>query len=457
MRSTIGNAYRRLGAPERALTHLQFVLDYHQQQRADPGLIAQDYTNLAWNVAALGKYDEAARLATRATELHAGNRTVAAVEALWCLQHCLIYKQDFQSADQVAQRALDAAQAIEPAPPQLANILHDLAQSKTRQGKPNEGVELARRAIAIHEASHGDTHPETGWGYEALGRALTAAGNHRQAVEAFEQAIAIFETKYPQRHKSVRMTREQLELAARSAGDTAHLKQLQQERVRNLLEPIFFAQESPDGSLLNWLQKKQHYLAAGELIMLLPSAFETTGDAIIALKLLDQYRQDVDKQWGELPEKKLEKWRAAVNELVNKAAANCPDDANSLNSVAWLAVVSSDAAVRQAALGVDLAERATRLDDQKGAYWNTLGLAYLRAERTEEAVTALQRSQSFDTTDEYDTVMLAIAYARLSQPSKARENLEAAKLQYHKRGQKNAELEPFLAEAESLLNASPLP
>ncbi len=452
LRSTIGNAYRRLGSPDRALTHLQLVLDYHQQQRSEPALIAQDYTNLAWNYAALGKYEQAIQLARQATDIHGESYSREAVQALWCLQHSLIYQQQFEAADEIAQRAIKVASAIDPQPPELANILHDLAQSLTRQGKPKQGVDYARQAIALHQRMHGDEHPETGWGYESLGRALAATGDHDGAAQAFQKALAIFESKYPRRHKSVRMTLEQLESALRAAGTGDELAKIQRQRMHNMMEPLFVKQDASESSVLEYLLKKHNYTAAGELVMIFPEAFDTTTKALMALQVLSQYELEMLKQRGMSSDEQHAAWRAGVRQLVERAADKCPDDANVLNSIAWHAVIPVDPEARLPQLGVKLAERATELDAQKGAYWNTLGLAYLRANRLDDAVRAIKRSQSFETTDEYDTVLLSIALAQQGERDRAVEQLELSKQQYAKHAQENAEFESLLKEAAARLD-----
>ncbi len=455
LRTTIGNAYRRLGSPDRALHHLHWALNYHERNNGKPPQLAQDLVDLAWNYAALGKYDQAVVYAQRAAEIHQHSKSREAVQALWCLQHALIYDLQFAAADTVAAEAMELAQSIDTTPPELANIVHDMAQSKTRQGKPAESLPLAQRAIELHVLLHGSTHPESGWGYEALGRALMASEKSQPAVEAFKKALAIFETNYPPQHKSVRMTLEQLELALKSIDAPSELATVQRQRVRNILGNVFVKSETSETSLLEFLVQHQNYLAAGELVMVFPDAFETTHDTLIAIEILQQYKQDLATRFAtQLPTEKLNQWRKVSQQLLERSAQLCPTDPMLLNSVAWLSVISDDAQARLPSQAIELAERASQLDALNGAYWNTLGLAYLRAGRYADAVLALKRSQTFETTDEYDTILLSIAHSHLKHRQQAQADFESAKAQYEARKSKSLELEQFFEEAASLLAAA---
>jgi tetratricopeptide (TPR) repeat protein len=70
-----------------------------------------------------------------------------------------------------------------------------------------------------------------------------------------------------------------------------------------------------------------------------------------------------------------------------------PDQPEALNNLAWLLATSPDAAVRDGAEAVRLAEQGCRLTDYKQAQMlGTLAAAYAEAGRFTEAVTTAQKA-----------------------------------------------------------------
>ncbi len=286
LHSTIGNAYRRLGSPERALEHLKTVVEYHLKHGSDATEMARSFTDLGWSYAALGEYRRAVEYAQKSVAMIPKTEEGRdAVQAMWCLQHCLLYDQRFEESDAAAAQAIGIAKSMSPHPPEYANIIHDLAQSHTRQGKTEEGLRLAQEAIALHRELHGSEHPELGWGYEALGRAQLAAGSFAEAVSSFEKALEIFEISYPPAHKSTKMTNEQLELALRKGGEQEKLQQRQQARLRKLWSPIFDLSQTGDRSLLQHLVVHKQSFAACQLVISFPEMFESWSEACAALEV----------------------------------------------------------------------------------------------------------------------------------------------------------------------------
>jgi serine/threonine protein kinase len=121
-----------------------------------------------------------------------------------------------------------------------------------------------------------------------------------------------------------------------------------------------------------------------------------------------------------------EEFRKAVQALETTAELG-PDDPRTLNYLAWNLTISEDPTIRDPARAVVLARRATELAPDKGAIWDTLGVACYRAGSWGEAVTALEKGlalPSKTTTLGNDKAMtwfyLAMAHSRLGQDQKAR-------------------------------------
>jgi hypothetical protein len=56
--------------------------------------------------------------------------------------------------------------------PEMASMLHGLAEVKIKQAKYDEGATLASKSVAMHRRLRGAEHPETAWALLSLGVAL---------------------------------------------------------------------------------------------------------------------------------------------------------------------------------------------------------------------------------------------------------------------------------------------
>ena len=84
---------------------------------------------------------------------------------------------------------------------------------------------------------------------------------------------------------------------------------------------------------------------------------------------------------------------AEAERALRSALALAPDDPDTLNSLAWLLTGEDDPALRQPEEAVRLAERAVALTGEADRYaLDTLGVAYLRAGRPEQARSRLERA-----------------------------------------------------------------
>ena len=455
LRSTIGNAYRRLGSPERALDHLQRVFEYHRSQNVDTLKTAQSQTDLAWSYAAMGKYEQASDYAKQSVAmLSETQHPHAAIQAMWCLQHCLIYHLNYSEADEVGQHAAELARQVQPPPPELANIIHELAQSKTRQGKVSEGLRYAQEAVDLHRQLHGEGHPELGWGFEALGRAYMASGEYARAAESFEKALKIFEAHYPAQHKSILMSVDLLESSLQQGDQSESLHALQKDRFRKIWEPLVSLSSVGELSLLQHLVKMGHLPAAAEIIVSFPEAFVAPLDACAALEILTQASNQLRSQETvEVFSAYRTRWKPAVQVLVDQAVNGCGEDATTCNTVAWYLSVSSDPFFQFPLEALTLAKKANALKPDEGAIWNTLGLTYLRSGDLENALAALRKSQEYATSDEYDLVLLSMVSIRQGKREIAADYLHAGKAMHDAKKKPNREWEGLYREAATLFDA----
>jgi eukaryotic-like serine/threonine-protein kinase len=68
------------------------------------------------------------------------------------------------------------------------------------------------------------------------------------------------------------------------------------------------------------------------------------------------------------------------------------DDPSLLNNLAWSLALQPDAPPRESAEAIELAKHALKVNPKEGAFWNTLGLAYLRAGQWPLATDAVNKS-----------------------------------------------------------------
>jgi serine/threonine protein kinase/Flp pilus assembly protein TadD len=458
LRSTIGNAYRRLGAPDKARPHLARALQLKQiSPDSQPLQVAESLEDLAWNEAALRRYDKAEELARQAVAIHrqAGHPTLTHVRALWCLQHCLIYRDQFETADTVAQEAMELAKRLDPVPPEVANILHDLSHSKNLQKKFEEAESLARQSVQMHATLHGPTHPETGWGLDALARSLQSQGKHDQAAEVFRQALDVFQKNYPPDHKSVRMTMELLQSALIKSGDLEQAEKIDQARFSEAIRATVLSPSSQSTGLLQLLIERKQFLAAGQLILSAPDLFQETESCLQAVEWLGIYSQRIAERFADDRDPEAQQqWRDTAIQLLRRAAERCPDDPTMMNSVAWNAVSLPDPSLHQPQQAMQIAKRALERKPDAGAIWNTLGLAQYRAGHYEDAIASFEKSRSYPTTDEYDLTFLAMAHWQVGRKEIALPFLREALAKYENRSVPNPELERFLKEAATLVGQS---
>ncbi len=127
------------------------------------------------------------------------------------------------------------------------------------------------------------------------------------------------------------------------------------------------------------------------------------------------------------------------------------------NELAWMLVTCPDLKQRNPERAVESARKAVDLDP-KGDNWNTLGLAYYRAESWKEAVAALEKSMKLrDGGDAYDWFVLAMAHWKLDDKERARQWYDRAAQRMDQRKVANEELQRFRTEAADLLEIKVTP
>ncbi|WP_406696780.1 tetratricopeptide repeat protein [Singulisphaera sp. Ch08] len=237
VRRTIGVAYRRLGLTEQAEPHLKRALELRRCAfDANPEKVAESLIDIAWNLAARGQLAPAEKSVREALLIYRdrGEPEVPMIQALWALQWLQVYQGKHAESEAAAREALAILRKNPGSTsPEIANILHTLADSKNDRYRFSEAEPLAREALTLHRRLHGANHPEMGWGWNALARALFGLGRYAEAEASFREALKIFRAQYGDRHKSVSQVLQGIASSLRAQGKNEGLETLICEMLPN--------------------------------------------------------------------------------------------------------------------------------------------------------------------------------------------------------------------------------
>ena len=126
------------------------------------------------------------------------------------------------------------------------------------------------------------------------------------------------------------------------------------------------------------------------------------------------------------------------------------------NDLAWLLLKHPESDSRGLAHALTLAMQVVDRCSEGEAYWNTLGVAYLRNGEPRAAIDALDRALGLAVDDNpFNHVFLAIAHAQLGEREQARHWLAQAVLRKEQCYQNHHELTCFCDEARAVIGADP--
>lgn len=151
-------------------------------------------------------------------------------------------------------------------------------------------------------------------------------------------------------------------------------------------------------------------------------------------------------------------WRHALELLENHCEASPGDQRrvrrrlDCLNDFAWFLSTRPDPEGGDRTEAVTLARQTTEAEPNDPVYWNTLALALCRAGDDLGALEAAERAMDLaDASTGFDSVVLALAHARIGRKDDARRWLAAAK-QWRKHNRVDGEtLDALIREAEAAL------
>jgi WD40 repeat protein len=149
--------------------------------------------------------------------------------------------------------------------------------------------------------------------------------------------------------------------------------------------------------------------------------------------------------------------RPPVRQEALRLAKTFPENAVALNDASWEVVRQPGADAAAYARALRQAEAACRLTPNNASHLNTLGVAYYRVGKYQEALEKLGRSNILrKDSDPADLAFLAMAQHQLGLKGEARATLARLRVVMKQpRRAKNAEAQGFLREAEAVLKTTP--
>jgi tetratricopeptide (TPR) repeat protein len=404
IRATIGSAYQRMGALDKAEPQLAAALKLRRRVFGhDHVEVANSLLDYARLKSEQGTTEAAIPLAYEALAIHRRlklpeDQTIKVLDELalhlWAIGRT---KELEPIVDEI--RAIAAKNPDKH--PELANLLHRLAES-TRD--PVVGEQYAREAVALHRRLHGPTHPETAWGLQALALTLYRQEKFADAERFYREALEIFRTQYGDFDAPVVLTMRNLARVLRKKNDEPGL-----EKLRHWGETLALA-EGPDHE--SWLYGAQFFV---EL-----------------------------EQWDRAEQFILKSCELSSGLSYSKATV--------LNRLAWLLATDLEPQKRDPDRAVKLARKAVEMDPETGAWWNTLAIAQYRSGEWNAAIETLNKSQKMrGGGDAYDWFFLAMAHAQLGHKQESREWYDKAVEWMEESRPTDVELVRFRAEGAGLL------
>jgi serine/threonine protein kinase/Tfp pilus assembly protein PilF len=236
IRTAIGRAYRGLAKGHDAEGQVERALELRRELFGpDHVKVAESLVDCAQVHFIQSRFPEAVAAAREALRIYEvrGTTGLPVIRAYTILQRALINSAQFDEAQVVTDAALSIASDSEVEYPEIATILHALADMRLGQERFPEAEQAARSSVELHRRLHGPKHPETAWGLNALGHALKAQQKYPEAEAAFREALAIFRQRFRGQHHSFDIVLPSLKQVLEARGDKQGLEALAQRQEKD--------------------------------------------------------------------------------------------------------------------------------------------------------------------------------------------------------------------------------
>ena len=215
MMSAIGNAYRNIGAYEKARPLLEEALEQRREilGELDPDT-ATSYDSLGMLMNETGKYDESERLLSRCLELRRklldeSDELLARSEnnlglVLKNLSRLGEAEDHFERAVAMRRKIFGDEHR------RVAYSLNNLADIRYSQNDYDGAEELHREALAIRRKVLPEGHPDIAESVHDLAVTLRELKRHDEAESLYRQALDLYVEKYGEEHRKVAHTMSSL-------------------------------------------------------------------------------------------------------------------------------------------------------------------------------------------------------------------------------------------------------
>ncbi len=360
----------------------------------------------------------------------------------------------------------------------LVALNRGLAGVLNRAGRPDDAVEVLRRAVALSEAAlvgspdaaerRADLIPTL----RILAATLQRTRRPLEAIEAFEKALAFYDTEIERSPSDLQRPLGKVDVLNELGRLLAEERQPAKARetfqnASDICDKLA-AQIPYDPAIGREFQADCYFQWARALAPLgrQRDAAETARKAVELYASLAAQRSD-----GPAPQEVFYRWRLAVSshllgvalaatgnpreaaDAYRRAVALHPERALFNNDLAWFLVASKSPPAHEPAEAVVLASKAVEIEPTAAHIWNTLGVAHYRAGEYHAAIAALEKSEKLGHGREFgfNAFFLALSRWQLGEHEQARRWFSDAVRWMGEKKPNDEELRRFHAEAEALI------
>jgi eukaryotic-like serine/threonine-protein kinase len=290
---------------------------------------------------------------------------------------------------------------------------NNLANAFLGQRRPDEACKLFEEVVQISRRVFGPDHADTLGPMNNLANVLSRLGRWDEARKLHEETLEARRRVLGPEDRATLQSMNNLADVLRTLGQFGQSRKLQEEALEGQRRVLGAEHPQTLGSMYN-------------LALLL--ALEG--------KLEESFR---------LQEQVLETRRRALG-------PNHPDTIASLNELAWR-LATAPPKHRNPQRALQLAKEIVQLTPDRADAWNTVGVAYYRANDWKNAIAALEKSEKLAPGElvAANGFFLAMSYQQLGEKGKAQEWYGKAVEWMDKRLPKDPELLQFRAEASQVL------
>jgi serine/threonine-protein kinase len=172
--------------------------------------VARDYRLAGLATGQLGRQGESAELFRKALEIHRARGDSTGIETAtdtFYLGYALVQGKELEEGERLITESLASRRALlAPGHEDIAMSVSGLASVRMRQGRPGDAADLYREALAMRLATMGERHPEVARGRQNLAAALSEFGAYGEAEQELTRALEGYRAVYGERHPSIATT-----------------------------------------------------------------------------------------------------------------------------------------------------------------------------------------------------------------------------------------------------------